>query len=168
MMKRLLMLAILVFAAGAPFSAVAQDPALPTPIVEEVMVKTSLMTFNDANLTGNYAVMHARMARIFRDRFGPEKIKDGFKAFAGQHIDAIVAKPIVRTAPAKIDSNGFLMLRGYFDTAPSRVSYELDFAVSEGEWKMINIDVRVRPVSMMSDAQGNNTVVRAGAVFMAR
>jgi hypothetical protein len=38
-------------------AAVAQSPPLPTPFVEGVMVKTSLLTFGGASLTGNYAVM---------------------------------------------------------------------------------------------------------------
>ena len=108
------------------------------------MVKTSLLTFNDANLTGNYAVMYAKMAKPFRDRFTADTLKQAFKVFAGKHIDIIAAKPIVPTSAAKFGGNGWLMLRGYFDTSPSRLNYELDFAISEGEWKLIAIDVKVR------------------------
>ncbi|MFZ2154571.1 MAG: hypothetical protein WAV72_00405, partial [Bradyrhizobium sp.] len=80
-MKRLLTIAIVAFAAGmaAPGAAVAQSLPLPTPVVEEVMVKTSLLTFNDANLTGNYAVMYAKMAKPFRDRFTADTLKQAFK-----------------------------------------------------------------------------------------
>lgn len=152
-MKRLLTIAIVTLAAAmaAPGMAMAQSPPLPTPVVEEVMVKTSLLTFNDANLTGNYTVMYAKMAKLFRDRFTADTLKQAFKVFAGKHIDIIAAKPIVPSSEAKFASNGSLMLRGYFDTTPSRLNYELDFAVSEGEWKLIAIDVKVRDQST-SDA----------------
>ncbi len=108
------------------------------------MVKTSLLTLNDANLTGNYDVLYAKMGKPFRDRFAADALKQAFKSFAGHHIDAIAAMPIVQTSVPRLGGNGGLMLRGYFDTKPSRLSYELDFAVSEGEWKPIAIDVKVR------------------------
>jgi hypothetical protein len=141
-------IAALAFACG---STTARAQLLPTGAVEEVMVKTSLLTLNDANLTGNYDVLHAKMARAFRDKFGAEVLKQGFKSFAGHHIDAIAAKPIVSTSEPSINGKGALMLRGYFDTAPSRLSYQLDFAVSEGEWKLLNMDVKVKGAST-SDA----------------
>jgi hypothetical protein len=133
-------------------AASAQSPALPTPKVEEVMIKTSLLTLNDANLTGNYSVLHAKMARPFRERYTPDTLKQAFRSFAGHHIDAIAAMPIVSTSAPRINDNGALLLRGYFDTTPSRLSYELDFAVSEGEWKLVTIDVKVRSLATAADA----------------
>ncbi len=167
-MKRLLSMVIVALTAAValPGSAGAQSPELPTALVEEVMVKTSLLTFNDANLTGNYAVMYARMAKPFRDRFTADTLKQAFKVFAGKHIDIIAAKPIVQTSAAKIASNGFLMLRGYFDTTPSRLNYQLDFAVSEGEWKLVAIDVKVRDPST-SDAGGIGLLTHAATDFSA-
>ena len=167
-MKRLLRIASAALAIGMaiPCAAVAQSPPLPTPFVEEVMVKTSLLTFNDANLTGNYAVMYAKMAKPFRDRFTADTLKQAFKVFAGKHVDTIAAKPIIPTSPAKFASNGSLMLRGYFDTTPSRLSYELDFAVSEGELKLVAIDVKVRDPST-SDAGGADLLTHAASDFSA-
>lgn len=148
------------------FPARAEAPPLPDPLVEEVMVKTSLLTLNDANITGNYDVMQAKMAKAFRDRFGADTLKQAFRSFAGKHIDIIAAKPIVATSAAKIDAGGALMLRGYFDTTPSRLTYELDYAISEGEWKLINIDIKVKGPST-SDAGGAGLLTKAAAEFPA-
>ena len=153
-MKRSLLIALIALAAGIASIGGALYPAspalaqsLPNPTMQEILVKASLLTFNDANVTGNYSVLHAKLSKPFRDQFDAAKLKQTFKPFADQHIDfdLIAAKPIVPTTEAQINSNGVLMLRGYFDTKPSRVSYELDFIRSEGEWKLSNINVRVRP-----------------------
>ncbi|MBR1273434.1 hypothetical protein [Bradyrhizobium sp. AUGA SZCCT0283] len=142
-------------AAIAASGAIAQSQPLPTPLVEEVMVKTTLLTLNDANLTGNYDVMHAKMAGAFREKFGPDTLKQAFTTFAGKHVDVIAATPLVTTREARIGSNGVLMLRGYFDTTPSRLNYELDYAISEGEWKLIAIDVKVKgPSTSYAGAAG--------------
>ncbi len=160
-MRRFPSMAVLALAAGIAVSATAVAQPLPTPLIEEVMVKTSLLTFNDANITGNYDVMYAKMGKPFRDRYGVQDLQQAFKMFAGQRIDLIAAKPIVVTSPAKINK-GVLMLRGYFDVAPSRLTYQLNFAVSEGEWKLIAIDVTGKPAPS-SDAGGADMLAHAGA-----
>lgn len=126
------------------------------------MVKTTLLTLNDANITGNYDVLFAKMAKPFRDKLTSDALKQGFKSFAGRHIDAIAAMPIVATSEARIGSNGALMLRGYFDTSPSRLSYQLDFMISEGEWKAVALDVKVKNQSS-SDAGQGELLARAAA-----
>ncbi len=119
---------------------------VPQALVQEKLIKTYLLTFNDANLTGNYTVLHAKLSKPFRLEFTPEKLKEAFKGFADKEIDLgiIAAKPPVATTEATIDKRGALILRGYFDTTPSRVIYELDFVPSEGEWKPIKLNVSVK------------------------
>lgn len=120
---------------------------VPNPTMQEILVKASLLTFNDANVTGNYTVLHGKLSKPFRDQVSVEKLKENFKGFADGHIDfdLIAAKPIIPTSEAKVTDKGILMLRGYFDTKPNRVSYELDFIPSDGEWKLLNLGVKVKP-----------------------
>lgn len=129
------------------FTGAAPAQGIPSPVMQEILVKTSLLTFNDANDTGNYSVLYAKLAKPLRDKIGPEKLQQGFKAFHDQRIDLdlIAAMPIVPTSEPQINSNGALWLRGYFDTSPNRVSYELAFLQSEGEWKLADISVKVKP-----------------------
>ena len=126
-------------------SASAQN-TVPIDLVQEKLIKTYLVTFNDANLTGNYTVLHAKLSKPFRDQFNAEKLKQAFKGFADQKVDIgiIVTKQPIATTPTVIDSRGALVVRGHFDTTPSRVTYELDFLPSENEWKPINIHVTVK------------------------
>jgi hypothetical protein len=48
---------------------------------------------------------------------------------------------------ALIDKRGALVLRGYFDTTPSRLNYDLEFVPSEGEWKPVLLHVTIKPAS---------------------
>ena len=77
-----------------------------------------------------------------------DKLKEAFKSFVEKKIDwdLIAARSPIATSEAKIDSRGALNLRGYFDTKPSRVTYELDFLPSEGEWKPVMLNVRLKPI----------------------
>lgn len=125
--------------------AQAEDK-VPNAFAQENMIKTTLLTLNDANVTGNYTVLHAKLAKPFRDQFNPDKLKQVFKGFADQKVDyaVIAAKTPIATSETKIDNRGALIMRGYFDTTPNRVIYELDFLPSEGEWKPIKLNVNLK------------------------
>jgi hypothetical protein len=135
--------ALLVFA-SAP-TALAQ-PKVPSPELQEVLIKASLLSFNDANVTGNYVVFHAKLSKPFRDQFPPDKLATVFKEFRDKHIDfdIVAAKKPINAEEPKVDDRGVLSIKGYFDTTPSRVNYDLAFVMSDGEWKLIKIDVNVK------------------------
>jgi hypothetical protein len=120
---------------------------LPTAEYQETLIKNSLLTLNDANVTGIYEVLHAKLSKPFRDQFTPDKLKEIFKTFVDQKADwaFIAAKPPVPTGEATIDERGALHLRGYFDTKPSRLNYDINYVPSEGQWKPLGINVTVKP-----------------------
>jgi hypothetical protein len=134
----------------APHRAGVRGNKIPNALLQEILIKTTLLTFNDANLTGDYSVLHAKLSKTFRDKVTPDRLKQAFKIFADQKADIglIAAMPPIASSEAKINvARGSLELRGYFATKPSRVTYELDFLPSEGQWKPALIDVRIRPQS---------------------
>ena len=128
------------------FAPAQAEDKIPSPFLQEVLIKTTLLTLNDANITGNYTVLHAKAAKPMREQFTPDKLKQIFKGFGEQKIDwsVIAAKTPITTSETKIDERGALVLRGRFDTSPNWVIYQLDFLPSEGEWKPIKLNVDVR------------------------
>ena len=123
--------------------------SVPSPTMQEILIKTSILTLNDAIVTGNFAVLHAKVAKPFREEFAPDQMKTAFASFAEQNIDlsAISAATPVATEPAQIDDRGALLLRGRFDVGRSRLAYELHFLPSEGEWKAIKLHVNINPAN---------------------
>ncbi len=126
-------------------SAPVRAQSLPSPQQQEVLIKASLMSFNDANVTNNYTVFHAKMSKPFRDQFSPERMQTIFKSFVEKKIDfdLVVAKAPIPDKPAAIDGEGTLSIVGHFDTTPSQVTYNLDFIRSDGEWKLSGINVKL-------------------------
>lgn len=131
---------------GATVSWALAQLKVPGPELQEVLIKVSLLSFNDANVTGNYAVLHAKLSKLFRDQFPPEKLADVFKDFRDKHIDfdIIAAKKPIAVEEPKISDNGTLSIKGYFDTTPTRLNYDLAFVISEGEWKLTKINVDLK------------------------
>ena len=131
-----------IFMLGMPAGA---TESVPSPTTQEVLIKTSILTLNDAIVSGNFSVFHAKLAKPTREQFGPDRLKEAFESFAEQKIDmaAISARPPIATDDARIDERGALLLRGRFDVGRGRLTYELDFVPSEGEWKPIRVHVNV-------------------------
>ena len=77
--------------------------------------------------------------------FRPSGWRETFQDFNKKHIDFdIIAamKPGYDPAP-KVDDDGKLLVKGYFPTEPLRVYFDLEFIPSDGEWKLISINVKV-------------------------
>ncbi|GEP55164.1 hypothetical protein [Reyranella soli] len=118
---------------------------VPTERALEALVKTTLLTFNDANVTGNYEVFHAKLSKPFREQFSVERLARRFQEFSKKHVDFdIIAalKPSYDPAP-KVDDDGKLLVKGHFPTEPKQVYFDLEFIPSDGEWKLIGINVKI-------------------------
>ena len=126
-------------------SAVQAQNKVPSDRALEALIKSSLLTLNDANVTGNYSVLHAKLSKPFREQFSPEKLKETFKEFSQGNADfdiIAVMKPAY-VPPPMVDSDGKLVVKGGFPTEPSRLLFELEFIPSDGEWKLIRIHVKL-------------------------
>jgi hypothetical protein len=118
---------------------------VPSERALEALVKTTLITFNDANVTGNYEVFHAKLSKPFREQFSVERLARRFQDFSKKHVDFdIIAafKPSYDPAP-KVDDDGKLLVKGHFPTEPLQVYFNLEFIPSDGEWKLVGINVKV-------------------------
>ena len=114
--------------------AAAQSKVPPARALE-ALVKGSLVSLNDANLTGDYRVFHARLSEPFRKQYTPERLKATFKEFNEKNVDIDIITAMTPTydQPPYVDSEGRLIVRGYFPTEPSRVSFEMDFINGDGD-----------------------------------
>ncbi len=56
---------------GATRPAAAQD--MPGPPIQEVLIKSALVSLNDAVAANNFTVLHAKISKPFADQFPTEK-----------------------------------------------------------------------------------------------
>ena len=86
--------AVALLVAASPTRAHALD--MPSPFVQEILIKSILVTLNDAVASDNFTVLHAKISKPFRDQFPPDKLRAVFKDLVEKHavFDAIVASPV--------------------------------------------------------------------------
>jgi hypothetical protein len=137
--------AVGLLALGLTLSTAHAQNKVPTERGLEVLVKISLLTFNDANITGNYEVLHGKLSGPFREQFPAARLKGAFKDFRDKDLDiGVIAalKPSYAPAPS-VDDDGRLLVKGSFPTEPKKVEFDLAFIPSDGEWKLIRLNVKV-------------------------
>ncbi len=114
-----------------------------------MMIQTSVVALSQANLTGNFSVLHALGAPSFQKANTPAKLAEIFKNLRQQNIDltpVILFSPILLREPV-INAQGMLHLVGYYKTAPQQVHFELLFQPVSGQWRLFGISVRTQPAN---------------------
>jgi hypothetical protein len=136
-------LAVAALMATCSIEAFALD--IPGPAAQEVLVKSILVTLNDAVAADNFTILHAKISKPFREQFPPEKLRAVFKDLVEKHavFDAVVAQKMIFDEDARIDEKGVLNLKGRFQTAPKQLRYQLGFIESEGAWKLSGVAIDI-------------------------
>jgi hypothetical protein len=125
-----------------------QAPAAPQSAVPDantlvILIQNTIIAANQANLTGNYMVLHALAAPAFQSANSPEKLAEIFANLRNQRIDMspiVLYLPKLSMAPG-ITEQGMLRLIGAYDTQPKQVHFDLLFQLVAGQWKMFGISL---------------------------
>jgi len=134
--------AILMMASLRPACAVD----LPSDDDQDVLVRTTLMTFNDANMTGIYSVFIAKASKQFQSQIAPEKLASSLESFRTNRLffESVVTEDYDSTEKPNIDPEGGLNLGGVFKTDDTEVKYKLRFIQNDNVWKLLGFNVDAR------------------------
>ena len=127
--------AVALLVAASPTRAHALN--MPSPFVQEVLIKSILVTLNDAVASDNFTVLHAKISKPFRDQFPPEKLRNVFKDLVEKHavFDAIVRQ--AGALPAQVlviePLGSHLLLTVEIGGELLKVVTRVDFPVNQGD-----------------------------------
>jgi hypothetical protein len=135
---------LLIVSAASLRSAYAID--MPSEDVQDVLVRTTLMVFNDANMTGNYAVLLGKSSQQFQAQVTPEKLAAALEVFRTNKLffESIVNKKYDSTEKPVIDQEGVLNLGGIIKSSEMQVTYKLRFVQNGPAWKLLGFNVDAR------------------------
>ena len=132
----------------------------PTPLIAQVkpgpaitndndrqmvdsLVRSTIVAFNQANLTGNFSVLRALGSLDFQRVNTEQELATQFNQFRALNLDigtVTLYEPVFTTKPT-IDQNGYMQLKWYFPTRPIRIEFDLIFSLLEGRWRIQQIYV---------------------------
>jgi hypothetical protein len=118
--------------------------SLPVPLDQALyLIRSALLTLNDANRSGNYSVLRDLAAPDFQARNTAADLAAIFANLRQRHIDlhaAAMIAPQLAAAPA-LDDKGMLRLTGLFPTQPQQIKFDLLFQNVGGEWRLFGISI---------------------------
>jgi opacity protein-like surface antigen len=132
-------LLVLAFTCLSPVSAAD----IPNDDEQDVLIRTALMTFNDANMTNDYSVFLAKSSKEFQSQFTTDKMASAFEGFRKNELyfEDVITADYDSYEKAKIDNDGALVLAGVFTTDNMEVKYRLRFIQNNKIWKVAGINV---------------------------
>lgn len=109
-----------------------------------ILIRTSLIALNQADLTGNYSVLRDLAAPGFQQANDPAKLAQIFADLRNRRIDLspITVIPPRLTQPAFVTDKGMLRITGFFPTKPEQVNFDLVFQQIGGQWRLFGISVK--------------------------
>jgi hypothetical protein len=144
--------------AGGAKQPETPEVVLPGAETTVILIRTALLSLNDAMRTGNYTVLRDLAAPSFREANTAGRLYQIFSNLTEKRIDlAMVAilAPQLSQMPS-IDQNKRLHLSGYFPGSPVQLNFELIFEPVNGQWRLFGLSVVPVP-----SAAGNPTAAPA-------
>jgi hypothetical protein len=134
---------------AASLSAQTAQPNLPARVAMPdnakitLLIQTHIAALSHANLTGNYAILHAMASPAFQSLNSPAQLAQKFAAFRTQGIDvgpAILLPPIL-SGPPSLEGADLLRVSGHYETKPQRVVFDMAFQAVNNAWRLAGIAV---------------------------
>jgi hypothetical protein len=129
-------------------STPAQKPQAPITLEQALyLVRSTLLTLNDANRSGNYTVLRDLAAPGFQAKNSAADLGQIFADLRSRHVDlfAVALMAPQLTATPAFEEHGLLRLTGYFPTHPLRIAFDLLFQDVDRSWRLFGISVRTQP-----------------------
>ncbi len=139
--------------------AAAADMKIPDGPGLNILIRRTLLTINDANLSGNYSVLRDLAAPDFEIANSQAVLVGIFADLRNRSIDLapiLMYDPKLVRAP-EIDPNGMLHVSGFVPTIPEQVNFDLLFQNVSGRWRMFGIALNTSRSPAVSSAVRPNT-----------
>lgn len=137
-----------------PAQQAAQTAGIPDEYRLNLLIRSSIIALNQANMTGNYSVLRELGTPSFQMTNNPARLAEIFASLRARKLDLspiMFFNPKLVSQPA-IQDNQILRLTGFFPTAPEQVNFDLAFQLFANQWMLAGIAVSTSPAN---EAQRN-------------
>lgn len=119
--------------------------AIPATDQQVELVRRSFRDFTASLKRKTLASFHSTLSRPFAEQFPVEKLDSVYAAFFGVNVDwgVLDTTQPTFTSAASIDTDGVLLLEGFFPTTPDKVSFRQKYIREGGDWKLLGFNVNI-------------------------
>jgi hypothetical protein len=110
-----------------------------------LLLRTTLVTLNDAMQTGNFTVLRDVGAPSFSEANSAARLSQSFSDLASKGIAlsaVTVIAPQLTEPPGLDQQKGMLHLKGYFPGNPVQINFEVLYQSVDGRWRLFGLSVQ--------------------------
>lgn len=125
-----------------------QGPGMPDPYRMSMLIRTTLIALSQANLTGNYTVLRDLGSPAFQAVNSAARLTEAFADLRQRRLDfspILFFDPKLVRQPA-LDEAGRLRLRGFIETRPEQINFDILFENVGGDWRLFGLAVQMQPM----------------------
>jgi hypothetical protein len=137
---------------------------VPTANEVKKLALDSLLLFNVAIQTKSFDNFYAKISQLWQKEVTPADLLQIFRGFIDQNVNIaliVKEKPAFDETPA-VNSDGILVLKGSYPTQPNKVFFELKYVFEDESWKLVGINVRVKPAADAPPKKGKEKKAKNG------
>lgn len=127
----------------APQQPQPPPPTVPADEVLRMLIRSTLIALNQANMTGNYTVFRELGSPSFQLANTAAKLTDIFGQLRQRNLDLspiLLIEPKLIRAPS-ISEEGMLRISGFFPSQPEQVVFDFLFERVDNRWRLFGISV---------------------------
>lgn len=129
--------------AAAGLVKTSAEPTVPAEDDLKAMTSRSVLLLARAINSKDFSEFYNATAKVWQSQTTVEALKETFIKYVEHNIDLTIVEaysPEFSEKPS-VDESGRLILKGYYPTQPSRLSFTIKFIRQESEWKLVGIYV---------------------------
>lgn len=120
---------------------------IPTEDQLKQLVNKTMLDFALAIKARDFTGFYYSISEFWQEQTTKEELYDIFRSFIDQDIDLTVLQeyePMFTQKPY-LDKEGWLIVQGHYPTRPSVVYFTLKYLDEKSAWKLVGINVNVKP-----------------------
>jgi hypothetical protein len=113
-----------------------------------LLIRSTLVTLNDALQTGNFTVLRDMGAPGFRDANTAGRLAQAFAGLSSQGVDlsaVTVLAPQLTEVPTINPQSRLLHVAGFFPGQPLQISFDILYQPVAGRWRVFGLSVAAVP-----------------------
>lgn len=131
----------------------------PSLLADEILIliRTSLLTLNDAMVTGNFTVLRDIIAPSVHEQNTAGNLYQTFSNLIAQRLDLRAAATLTPnlTPPPVIGPDGRLRISGFYPGRSVQTNFELTFEAVNRRWRLYGLSVNIGPPTSATQSESS-------------
>jgi len=110
------------------------------------LIRETLLAFDQAVATRSFKALHGGLSAKWRSQITESQLRDAFQPFLDHQyrVSEVANTEAILDRPPALDSEGMLVVSGYYPTHPFKTVFSLKFMYELPNWKLFGIDVNLQ------------------------